>query len=180
MSYLAFYPTPLCFYDFQSPKCPVFVYGPKPIIFFLFLQKCKMGTNKKKVIFLVFYRHVRNLCRYLWSPPTPNTSTSSNYFLVLFTNPSARAGYDTRSIFKRSLTGLIQSVSIPLRLPPRPRIHQLLRIISLLGRWSTRGSDRGIAHFFIATRNTIKGMGEQTNKRTIRPGLTQSARRGVM
>ena len=26
--------------------------------------------------------------------------------LVLFTNPTARAGYDTRSIFKRSLTGL--------------------------------------------------------------------------
>ena len=26
--------------------------------------------------------------------------------LVLFTNPSARAGYDTRSIFKRSLAGL--------------------------------------------------------------------------
>ena len=26
-------------------------------------------------------------------------------FMVLFTNPSARAGYDTRSIFKRSLTG---------------------------------------------------------------------------
>ena len=25
---------------------------------------------------------------------------------VLFTNPSARAGYDTRSIFKRNLTGL--------------------------------------------------------------------------
>ena len=24
---------------------------------------------------------------------------------VLFTNPSARAGYDTRSIFKQSLTG---------------------------------------------------------------------------
>ena len=28
------------------------------------------------------------------------------YYEVLFTNPSARAGYDTRSIFKRSLTGL--------------------------------------------------------------------------
>ena len=27
-------------------------------------------------------------------------------YVVLFTNPSARAGYDTRSIFKRSLTGL--------------------------------------------------------------------------
>ena len=26
--------------------------------------------------------------------------------LILFTNPSTRAGYDTRSIFKRSLTGL--------------------------------------------------------------------------
>ena len=28
------------------------------------------------------------------------------YVWILFTNPSARAGYDTRSIFKRSLTGL--------------------------------------------------------------------------
>ena len=28
------------------------------------------------------------------------------FLMVLFTNPSARAGYDTRSIFKRSLTGL--------------------------------------------------------------------------
>ena len=26
-------------------------------------------------------------------------------YVILFTNPSARAGYDTRSIFKRSLTG---------------------------------------------------------------------------
>ena len=26
--------------------------------------------------------------------------------IILFTNPSARAGYDTRSIFKQSLTGL--------------------------------------------------------------------------
>ena len=29
-----------------------------------------------------------------------------NSVFILFTNPSARAGYDTRSIFKRSLTGL--------------------------------------------------------------------------
>ena len=27
-------------------------------------------------------------------------------FMILFTNPSVRAGYDTRTIFKRSLTGL--------------------------------------------------------------------------
>ena len=30
----------------------------------------------------------------------------AEFVKVLFTNPSARAGYDTRSIFKRSLTGL--------------------------------------------------------------------------
>ena len=34
--------------------------------------------------------------------PSPPISLSK----VLFTNPSVRAGYDTRSIFKRSLTGL--------------------------------------------------------------------------
>ena len=37
------------------------------------------------------------------------TSKFKQWFLnifILFTNPSARAGYDTRSIFKRSLTGL--------------------------------------------------------------------------
>ena len=31
--------------------------------------------------------------------------------IILFTNPSARAGYDTRSIFKRSLTGLSSEFS---------------------------------------------------------------------
>ena len=31
---------------------------------------------------------------------------SKDMMMILFTNPSARAGYDTRSIFKRSLTGL--------------------------------------------------------------------------
>ena len=34
------------------------------------------------------------------------TAVFSNLNKVLFTNPSARAEYDTRSIFKRSLTGL--------------------------------------------------------------------------
>ena len=33
---------------------------------------------------------------------------------VIFTNPSARAGYDTRSIFKRSLTGLKSEFSFSL------------------------------------------------------------------
>ena len=31
---------------------------------------------------------------------------------MIFTNPSARAGYDTRSIFKRSLTGLNSEYSL--------------------------------------------------------------------
>ena len=34
-----------------------------------------------------------------------NEYRSNGYEKVLFTNPSVRAGYDTRSIFKRSLTG---------------------------------------------------------------------------
>ena len=34
--------------------------------------------------------------------------------MILYTNPSARAGYDTRSIFKRSLTGLNSEFSFSL------------------------------------------------------------------
>ena len=34
--------------------------------------------------------------------------------MILFTNPSARAGYDTRSIFKQSLTGLNSEYSFSL------------------------------------------------------------------
>ena len=34
--------------------------------------------------------------------------------IIIFTNPSARAGYDTRSIFKRSLTGLNSEFSFSL------------------------------------------------------------------
>ena len=48
----------------------------------------------------------------IWTPSSPDLNTQDYYMWsivekeVLFTNPSARAGYDTRSIFKRSLTGL--------------------------------------------------------------------------
>ena len=35
----------------------------------------------------------------------PNSSVKVAW-IIIFSNPSARAGYDTRSIFKRSLTGL--------------------------------------------------------------------------
>ena len=44
---------------------------------------------------------------------------------------------------------------------------------------SSSGSDRGITHFSMDTRNTIKGVGEkeQTNKRTIWAWVNSSARR---
>ena len=42
------------------------------------------------------------------SPPIKDRDYVTNTFdhLSIFTNPSARAGYDTKSIFKRGLTGL--------------------------------------------------------------------------
>ena len=47
----------------------------------------------------------------MWSAPSlPLQSMGQielfDIYHIIFTNPSARAGYDTRSIFKRSLTGL--------------------------------------------------------------------------
>ena len=36
------------------------------------------------------------------------------YLFIIFTNPSDRAGYGTRSIFKRSLTGLNSEISFSL------------------------------------------------------------------
>ena len=55
-----------------------------------------------------------------------------------------------------------RTVTIP---PRHPRHINFFETISLLGRWSTSGSDRGIVHFFIATRNTIKGVGgKRTNE----------------
>ena len=69
--------------------------------------------------------------------------------------------------------------------PLGPQLHQLLQTISLYGRWSTSGSDRGIAHFFTATRNTIDGAGEtkkeeQTNKTNKMLGLTQVQKRSYV
>ena len=66
--------------------------------------------------------------------------------------------------------------------PLAPTLHQFLWTISLLGRWSTSGSDRGIAHFLwlqeIQSREREKK--NKWMKRTICLGLTQSARQGVM
>ena len=57
--------------------------------------------------------------------------------------------------------------------PLAPTLHQLLRTISLNGRWSTSGSDRGITHFFTATRNTIEGVEEKKEQTNNMLGLTR-------
>ena len=41
-----------------------------------------------------------------WTLISKEMSSNPSHTNTLFTNPSARAGYDTRSIFKQSLTGL--------------------------------------------------------------------------
>ena len=43
--------------------------------------------------------------------PHTTISRSRTLTITIFTNPSARAGYDTRSIFKWGLTGLISEFS---------------------------------------------------------------------
>ena len=47
---------------------------------------------------------VFNRQKFLHSPRSPFLDNAQN--ITIFTNPSTRAGYDIRSIFKRSLTGL--------------------------------------------------------------------------
>ena len=57
-------------------------------------------------------------------------------------------------------------------IPPRPPHYINFFTISLLGRWSSSGSDRGIAHFFQATEIQSRELEEGTkNKRGL--GLTQ-------
>ena len=52
---------------------------------------------------LPLFLHVFTQVRLLIDGPVEGQSIC---YMTIFTNPSARAGYDTRSIFKRSLTGL--------------------------------------------------------------------------
>ena len=65
--------------------------------------------------------------------------------------------------FKYVVCNIKLSVTIP---PQTPDTSTSSNHFDILGRWSSSGPDRGIAHFFTATRNTIEGVGEkeQTNK----------------
>ena len=71
----------------------------------------------------------------------------------IFTDPSARAEYDTWSIFKRSLTGLIQSFSSP-RLVVSSKLKNLVSrgvmvIVAGIGHGDT-SSNPGLIAFHIA------------------------------
>ena len=51
--------------------------------------------------------------------------------------------------------------------PPPPNTSTSSNHFDILGRRSSNSSDRSIAHFFIAIRNTIKGVGgKRTNEQT--------------
>ena len=63
--------------------------------------------------------------------------------------------------------------------PSAPTLHQLLRTISFLGRWSTSGSIRGIAHFF-TLQEYNRGSGRKKNKRTKHLGLTRVQKRSYV
>ena len=47
---------------------------------------------------------------------------------------------------------------------PAPPVHQFLRSNSVLAGDSSSGFDRGITHFFMATRNTTEGVGEKEQR----------------
>ena len=106
-----------------------------------------------------------------------NFETVSEWFCLQI---SSEAKYFP--FLSKALWSMINNCYIMWRYPLGPPIRQPFRTISLLGRWSTSGPDRGIAHFFTATRKTIEGVEEKNKrtKRTICLGLTQSARQGVM
>ena len=61
---------------------------------------CHKTQEKTNYIYLI-YTYKEHLVL-----SNPFSSKAMGSSMVLFTDPSARAGYDTRSIFKRSLTGL--------------------------------------------------------------------------
>ena len=81
-----------------------------------------MIYSKQNYLYLIF-NYVRNMNSGLLKDVTNKMCLEIIIFdIYIFTNPSARAGYDTRSIFKWSLTGLnsefsFSKTSLPYYLP---------------------------------------------------------------
>ena len=69
---------------------------------------------------------------YLLAYVHKDTQTFSN-ILILFTNPSTRAGYDTRSTFKQSLTGLNSEFSFKTCCLTKAEEHSLSYYLPIAG-----------------------------------------------
>ena len=81
------------------PSAPVIIGITVTIMFHSFFNSLARFKYLSIFSFLIFF---------LWSAVKAKSTIWQVLFFVLtiFTNPSVRAGYDTSSIFKRSLTGL--------------------------------------------------------------------------
>ena len=55
---------------------------------------------------LLYYFQIWNKKEHIIDSKVISSHLGAMNIKIIFTNPSARAGYETRSIFKRSLTGL--------------------------------------------------------------------------
>ena len=106
-------------YSYEKSLLPFHMIGGLEIMRAIFLRKSTWICNCLHRIIMDNYLKPYNSLQIIgfWqyfkscSGVTQNTRYRAGYdcklyLMVLFTNPSARAGYDTRSIFKRSLTGL--------------------------------------------------------------------------
>ena len=77
------------------------------IVDFAFLanHRVKLKESEKKDQYFDLARELKNM-KETFIPIEVGASGTVTQRLILFTNPSALAGYDTRSIFMRSSTGL--------------------------------------------------------------------------
>ena len=85
-------------------------------------QLAKSGQNPPSYIYIYIYiMHLTQTQRERKKKKKINYRMFIRYVFIIFTNPSVRAGYDTRPIFKRSLTGLNSEYSFS-RLVSSPRL----------------------------------------------------------
>ena len=72
-----------------------------PEVYFRYVDDtfCVFGSETEPGEFFTHLNNMHPVLRF-------SLERENNFTLPIFTNPSAREGYDSRSIFKRSLTGL--------------------------------------------------------------------------
>ena len=115
-----------------------------------------------------YYPHVPQLSFFFFSPDNVQVFVSLFVFVFFF-----NFHYVQTNDYNWIVTVLWNYVTMP---PRPPRIHQLLRNHFNLGRWSSSGSDRSIAHFFTAQEIQSRDW-EEKNKEQTRAWVNSSARR---